>query len=127
MDTTTASSTPQPPAAVRLVNEIVRDAIVAGASEVLLQAGPGLDVVQFRVDESLREHMRVPADVMPRVLRRIAVLSKLLPILPTQTQEGTAVVAVRGVRYDLGITITPTPTGTDLSVVIQEAELDMSG
>ena len=101
---------------VKLVNLIVRDGINSGASEILLESGAGSNVVQFRIDGRLHEHMRVPAETMPRVLRRMAVLSKLFPIKPADVQEGTARVQIRGTLYELGVTFTPSPGGHNLSL-----------
>ena len=60
--------------------------------------------------------MKVPADITPYLLRRVAVLSSLFPIKPAERQEGTARVRVKQKGYELGITFMPSPAGHRLSI-----------
>jgi type II secretory ATPase GspE/PulE/Tfp pilus assembly ATPase PilB-like protein len=109
---------------VMLTNQIIRDALGCGASEFLLESGPNFGLVNFRVDGALSEHMRVAADTMPKVLRRVGVLSGVDLIFEwLEPQDGSTRIVFEGKAYELEVTYVPSGTRDQASmrVLIIEA------
>jgi type II secretory ATPase GspE/PulE/Tfp pilus assembly ATPase PilB-like protein len=88
---------------IELTNVIIRDAVAAGAAEILVEPGPRLGTVRFRVDGVLRGHMDLPLAATSRVISRFKELCRLDVVDHVRPQEGTARVRVHERWYELGV------------------------
>ena len=63
--------------AVRLVTEIIHEAMVKGASDVHIEPQSAATVVRIRVDGVLRELMKIPRNVQTSLISRIKILADM--------------------------------------------------
>lgn len=92
---------------VKLTNLILRDGIVAGASDIHIEPGRNMGAVRYRVDGVLRKHMDLPMAPLNRVISRIKILSKLDIADRLRPQDGKARVQVQNKVYDLRVSTLP--------------------
>jgi type II secretory ATPase GspE/PulE/Tfp pilus assembly ATPase PilB-like protein/ActR/RegA family two-component response regulator len=92
---------------VKLTNLIIRDAILAGASDIHIEPGRRLGAVRYRVDGVLRKHMDLPMAALNRIISRIKVLAKLDIADRLRPQDGKARVQVKARGYDLRVSTLP--------------------
>ena len=92
---------------VKLTNLILRDGIVAGASDIHIEPGRNIGAVRYRVDGVLRKHMDLPMAPLNRVISRIKILSKLDIADRLRPQDGKARVQVQNQVYDLRVSTIP--------------------
>ncbi len=92
---------------VKLTNLIIRDAIMASASDIHIEPGRRLGAVRYRVDGVLRKHMDLPMAALNRIISRIKVLAKLDIADRLRPQDGKARVQVKRRGYDLRISTIP--------------------
>ncbi|GGF51464.1 type II secretion system protein E [Aliidongia dinghuensis] len=102
---------------IRLVDQIVAQAISLRASDIHIEPLPDLLRVRFRVDGVLREVEGPPARLAMAVISRIKVLAKLNIAERRLAQDGRIRLAVRGQEIDLRVSTTPTIHGE--SVVLR--------
>lgn len=117
--TTTPLSHDSTATVIKLTNQIVRDAIHDGASEIVLESGQDLGTVSYMVEGSLSESIEVAPETMPMIVRRLGLLSKLnLFDGWMRPQDGTAKVRVRGNPYELGVSYLPTGVREQMSMQV---------
>ena len=104
-----ADSSPQN--APELLEEIVRHAERAGASDVHLQMRAQSAEVAFRLDGVLRPISELSADVAERVFGRIKFLARLKTYQESLPQDGRIDRAELGIGNDLRVATYPTVTG----------------
>ena len=92
---------------VKLTNQIIRDGINAGASDIHIEPGRKLGAVRYRVDGVLRKHMDLPMAALNRIISRIKVLSRLDIADRLRPQDGKARVQVKNRGYDLRVSTIP--------------------
>ena len=92
---------------VKLANLILRDGIVAGASDIHIEPGRKIGAVRYRVDGVLRKHMDLPMAPLNRVISRIKILSKLDIADRLRPQDGKARVQIQNQVYDLRVSTLP--------------------
>lgn len=78
----------EPPGVVELVEEVIRRAIHAGATDVHFDPSDAGLRVRLRVDGVLHDHERFPAAIAPNVVARLKVLAGLLTYRSDVPQEG---------------------------------------
>ena len=93
---------------VRLVQLILRNAVLERASDVHLEPGPGGGTVRFRVDGVMRVHMRMPMLAFQRAVSRIKVLSAMDIADRLHPQDGRATFEHEGKGIDLRVSTVPT-------------------
>ena len=93
---------------VKLTNVILRDAVLAAASDIHIEPGPKGGAVRFRIDGVLRTHMQMPMSALNRIVSRIKVLTKLDIADRLRPQDGRARISVDGKPYDLRVSTVPT-------------------
>jgi len=102
---------PHGAAAPEVVEDLVRRAERAGASDIHFQAGPDGAAVAFRLDGLLTSVTRLPGELAARVLGRIKFLARLKTYQDSLPQEGRIARELLGTACDLRVATYPTVTG----------------
>jgi type IV pilus assembly protein PilB len=119
---------------VKLTSFILRDAVVAGASDVHIEPGQrGKGVVRFRIDGLMREYLHLPIIALNRIVSRIKVLAKLDIADRLRPQDGRTRIQVENKAFDLRVSTVPTRESENAVIRILRAdtarrleELDMA-
>lgn len=98
-------------AAPAVVEDLVRKAEAAGASDVHLQRRGGVAEVAFRLDGLLTPASELPADLAERVFGRIKFLARLKTYQESLPQDGRINAAELHAQHDLRVATYPTVTG----------------
>jgi type IV pilus assembly protein PilB len=102
---------------VKLTNAILRDAVLAGASDIHIEpVGHKDGTVRFRIDGVLRQQMTLPRAALNRIVTRIKVLGKLDIADHLRPLDGRARIDVEGRMVDLRISTIPT-RGAEKAVI----------
>lgn len=107
---------------VRLVDEIMRNAVSLRASDVHVEPYEDETVVRFRVDGVLREHDRLPRGLHPAVVSRLKILSRLDIAQNRLPQDGRIKLTVGTNEIDLRVSTVPTPLGERVVLRILDRE-----
>jgi type IV pilus assembly protein PilB len=103
---------------VRLVNQILREAVADGASDIHFEPGE-LDVrVRYRVDGVMHEVMRLPKTTRAGVTSRIKIMADMNIAERRLPQDGRIQVAVDGRPVDMRVATLPTPDGESIVIRI---------
>jgi type IV pilus assembly protein PilB len=98
--------------AVRTVNEILRRAAVARASDVHFIPDNGFVHVRFRIDGVVQEHSVLPPEEVSSVIARLKVVAKLDLAEHRRAQDGRfSLRTTVGRMLDVRITVLPTVSG----------------
>ena len=108
---------------IKLVNSILGQAVVEGASDIHFEPEDAEMRIRFRIDGVLRETARVPKRMVAGVVSRIKIMSELDIAEKRVPQDGRVTVRIEERRIDLRVTTLPTQGGEGASVRI----LDESG
>jgi len=119
---------------IKLVNQIVAQAVERGASDIHLAPERGELRVRFRVDGVLREVMTVPRRMAAGVVSRVKIMTELDIAERRLPQDGRVGLTVEGRRVDLRVVTLPSVHGEAVvmrvldksSVVVELGELGMS-
>src|SRR2546430_666607 len=120
--------------AIKLVNQIVAQAVERGASDVHLAPERGELRVRFRVDGVLQEIMTVPRRMAAGVVSRVKIMAELDIAERRLPQDGRVGLAVEGRHVDLRVVTLPSVHGEAVvmrvldksSVVVELEKLGMS-
>ncbi|MEQ1830808.1 MAG: ATPase, T2SS/T4P/T4SS family, partial [Pirellula sp.] len=93
---------------IRLVNQLIFDAVVAGASDVHFQPYEDCVKVRQRIDGVLFDSFEIPKSIQEEVLTRIKVLGKMNIAEKRLPQDGRATVQLGDRIIDLRIASLPT-------------------
>jgi PAS domain S-box-containing protein/diguanylate cyclase (GGDEF)-like protein len=93
---------------VRLANQILREAVRQGASDIHLEPDGDRGIVRLRVDGMLRPFMQVPLRALQRVISRYKVVARLDIADRVRPQDGRVRVRVDGRSYELRLSTVPT-------------------
>ncbi len=96
---------------VRLVNSIIKDAIVSLASDIHFEPAGDEMVVRFRIDGILHDCLTIPAAVRKEVISRLKVLAKLDITEKRRAQDGHISLKHEENDYDLRVSVVPTIDG----------------
>ncbi|HEY3119163.1 MAG TPA: ATPase, T2SS/T4P/T4SS family [Vicinamibacteria bacterium] len=110
------------PPLAELVNTILADAIVGGASDIHIEPQEKKVVLRHRVDGMLKQILVMPKRVHNRVVSRIKVISHMDISERRKPQDGRTMVRVADKNYDLRVSTLPTPEGEKIviRVLVQE-------
>jgi general secretion pathway protein E len=102
---------------IRLVNQIIADAVESKASDIHIE--PGVDglAVRYRIDGHLREEQFLASGLRAAVTSRLKIMAKLDIAERRMPQDGRIRVPVRGVDIDFRLSTVPTVYGE--SVVLR--------
>jgi general secretion pathway protein E len=102
---------------VRLVNQMLHQAVDAGASDVHIEPFDGVLKIRYRIDGLLREYEAPPASTAAAVISRIKIMASLDIAERRLAQDGRFKMRVRGKAIDLRVSTVPTIFGE--SVVLR--------
>ena len=96
---------------VRLVNQIIREAVHDHASDIHIEPGPHNVRVRFRVDGVLHEVVSVPVSARAGLLSRVKVMAEMDIAERRRPQDGRIGLLVDGRVIDMRVATLPTPFG----------------
>jgi general secretion pathway protein E len=105
---------------VRLVNQIIADAVGARASDIHIEPFRDELRLRYRVDGALRHITPPPAQLARAVASRIKILARLNIAERRLPQDGRARFAVAGRQIDLRVATMPTIHGESVSIRLLE-------
>jgi len=109
----------------QLVNQIIEDAIVEGASDIHIEPGPELLTVRFRVDGVMHIDKSFPVAVAPGVINRIKVLGSMDIGERRLPQDGRFQRLLSGKKIDCRVVTIPTSWSSE-GVVIRTNDKSIS-
>ena len=101
---------------VRIVNSIIKQAVVSGASDIHIEPFEEFIRVRFRVDGELHEAMKLDINAHPAVTARIKVLGKMNTAEKRIPQDGRIEIKMNNREIDLRISIHPTVYGEKIVI-----------
>lgn len=96
---------------IRLVDQIIADAVDAHASDIYIEPSAHALRVRYRVDGVLRHASEVPSRLRAAVISRVKILSRLDIAERRLPQDGRVKLAMRGQDIDFRIATIPTIDG----------------
>lgn len=107
---------------VRLVNQIIREAVLLRASDIHIEPFEDRIRIRYRIDGVLVEHDKTPIRLLGAILSRIKILSKLDIAERRRPQDGRIKITIGDKELDLRVSIIPTNHGQ--SVVMRILDKD---
>jgi general secretion pathway protein E len=103
---------------IRLVNQLIAEAVDAKASDIHIE--PGIDgvAVRYRIDGQLRKVQMLPAGLRAAVTSRIKIMAKLDIAERRLPQDGRIKAPVRGIDVDFRISTVPAAHGESIVIRI---------
>ena len=108
---------------VRLVNQIIREAVADRASDIHFEPGERDVRVRYRVDGVMHEVMRLPKSARAGVTSRIKIMADMNITERRLPQDGRIQVGVEGRPVDLRVATLPTGFGESVVIRILNQEL----
>jgi len=108
---------------VRLVDQIIYDALEGGVSDIHIEPDSDLLRVRFRIDGILRDAANLPVKVHPAVISRLKILSNMDIAEKRHPQDGRFVNSVGNKEVDVRVSTLPTIFGEKVVMRL----LDKSG
>jgi general secretion pathway protein E len=102
---------------IRLVNQIISDAVEARASDIHVEPTGDTVLIRYRIDGALRTVRTLPPDLRAAATSRLKIMARLDIAERRLPQDGRIKVAVRGIDIDLRVSTVPTAFGE--SVVLR--------
>jgi general secretion pathway protein E len=112
---------------IRLVNQIIADAVESKASDIHIEPGVDGVAVRYRIDGHLREAQILASGLRAAVTSRLKIMAKLDIAERRMPQDGRIKVPVRGVDIDFRVSTIPTVYGESVVMRILDrsrVELD---
>jgi general secretion pathway protein E len=112
---------------IRLVNQIIADAVEGRASDIHIEPNVDSVLVRYRVDGMLRTGHVLASSLRAAIASRIKIMSKLDIAERRMPQDGRIKIAVRGVDIDFRVSTIPTVFGESVVMRILDrsrVELD---
>ena len=101
---------------VRVVNQVIQQAIQAGASDIHLEPHRQDVKVRFRVDGLLREVMAPPKQLQAALISRVKILANMDIAERRLPQDGHIHTRLNGREYDLRVSSLPTVLGENIVI-----------
>jgi general secretion pathway protein E len=114
---------------IRLVNQIIANAVEARASDIHIEPGVDQVLVRYRVDGMLRTAQVLAPALRAAITSRLKIMSKLDIAERRMPQDGRIKIAVRGVDIDFRVSTIPTAFGESVVLRILDrnrVELDFA-
>jgi len=112
---------------IRLVNQIIADAVEDKSSDIHIEPGVDGVAVRYRVDGHLRQAQLLPSGLRAAVTSRLKIMAKLDIAERRMPQDGRIKIPVRGVDIDFRVSTIPTVYGESVVMRILDrsrVELD---
>jgi type IV pilus assembly protein PilB len=107
---------------VKLVHQLVAQAVEAGASDLHIMPGDDVLRVRFRIDGVLRDVTTVPRRMAPGVVSRIKIMAELDISERRVPQDGRVGLTVDGHHVDLRVVSVPTVRGEGIVMRILDKD-----
>lgn len=101
---------------VRVVNQIIHQAVRAGASDIHLEPQRREVKVRFRVDGMLQDIMAPPKQIQAAMISRVKILANLDIAERRVPQDGHIHLRLEGKEYDLRVSTLPTVLGEKIVI-----------
>jgi general secretion pathway protein E len=114
---------------IRLVNQIITNAVEARASDIHIEPSADQVLVRYRIDGVLRNAQVLSLSLRAAITSRLKIMSKLDIAERRMPQDGRIKIAVRGVDIDFRVSTIPTAFGESVVLRILDrtrVELDFS-
>ncbi|HEX7003007.1 MAG TPA: ATPase, T2SS/T4P/T4SS family [Trueperaceae bacterium] len=98
-------------ALVKIVNNIIREAVVSDISDIHIEPRPDQVVVRVRKDGSLREYMTMPKGTAPALAARVKIMGGLNIAERRMPQDGRVRFKDKSLEVDLRLSTLPTVYG----------------
>lgn len=112
--------------AVRIVNLVVRDAIVRGASDIHIEPAEKEILLRLRIDGKLIEVNKLPNAMYSSIVSRIKVIGEMDISESRIPQDGRIKAIYQGRRFDLRISVLPTVYGENIVIRIAGGETNIT-
>lgn len=110
-------------AVVRMINQIIRQAVGERASDIHFQPSQRGIRVRYRVDGVLREVSHLPRAAQSELLSRIKVMADLDITERRRPQDGRISIKVDGRDLDVRVATLPTPQGESITLRLLDSEV----
>ncbi len=107
---------------VRLVNQLIREAVLDQASDIHIEPGAHGVRVRFRVDGVLHEVMTAPNSARAGLISRVKVMAEMDIAERRRPQDGRIGLVVNDHPVDMRVAALPTPFGENLVIRILNHE-----
>ena len=107
---------------VRLVNQMIREAVIDEASDIHIEPGERSVRVRFRVDGVLQEVMHLPTSARPGLISRLKVMAEMDIAERRRPQDGRIGLVVNDRAVDMRVATLPTPYGENIVIRILNHE-----
>jgi type IV pilus assembly protein PilB len=101
---------------VRLVNQLVREAVLDQASDIHIEPGAKGVRIRFRVDGVLHEVMNAPSSARAGIISRVKVMAEMDIAERRRPQDGRIGLAVNDRVVDMRVATLPTPFGENIVI-----------
>ncbi len=108
---------------VRLVNQLIKEAVADGASDIHIEPEEREVRVRYRVDGVMQEVVRLPASSRAGVVSRVKIMADMNIAERRRPQDGKIIVHIEGRPVDLRVASLPTPHGEALTIRLLNTEL----
>lgn len=110
---------------VRLVNQLIREAVIDQASDIHIEPGDKSIRVRYRVDGVLHEVMQLPLSVKAGVISRVKIMAEMNIAERRRPQDGRISIVVNGRGIDLRVATLPTPAGESIVIRVLNHDMEM--
>ena len=111
---------------IRLVNQIIANAVEMRASDIHLEPTADAVLVRYRIDGMLRTAQTLAPDLRAVVTSRIKIMSRLDIAERRLPQDGRIKIAVRGVDIDFRVSTAPTVFGESVVLrILDRSRVDL--
>ena len=101
---------------VRLVNQLIREAVLDQASDIHIEPGAHGVRVRFRVDGVLHEVMTAPSSARAGLISRVKVMAEMDIAERRRPQDGRIGLVVNDRTVDMRVATLPTPFGENIVI-----------
>jgi len=108
---------------VRIVNQIIREAIAEGASDIHLEPDEDGVRVRYRIDGVLTDFARLPRSAKAGSLSRLKIMADMDIAERRRPQDGRIAIGIENRQVDLRVATLPTPYGESIVIRILDSEL----
>lgn len=124
-DTIHARETDYSAPIIRLVDEIIKGAVVAGASDVHIESHENYALVRYRVDSLLRDIKQIQKHLEPKVISRIKNIANMKPDERRVPQDGRVSIKSDGRQIDLRVATLPVVHGEQATIRLLDSSQAM--
>lgn len=111
---------------IKLVDAILREAVVLGASDIHIEPFELLIRTRFRIDGVLREATTIPFNLFQAVLARIKIMANMNIAERRVPQDGKISMEINNSRYDFRVSTLPTLFGEKIVIRIYDIDFNNS-